>query len=136
MERIPLYRRPIFIILALFLAAAIVYDYFLNRIPIPGTPRIMLFTLPPLAVLCLLFLGARASGILFTGSPDSRNPLTAWASFIAIGALFLLNLAMLDSNSQAAMLSSVVLDLDLLLLVFLATLVICAQFVLPVEKSR
>ena len=134
MERIPFYRRPIFIILALLLTAAIVYDYFLNRIPIPATPRIMLFTLPPLAVLCLLFLGARAIGILFNGNPDSRNPLTAWAGFIGIGVLFLLNLVMLDSGSQAASLSSVVLDLDLLLLVFLATLVLCAQFVLPVES--
>jgi hypothetical protein len=46
MERIPFYRRPGFTLLAAFTAAAIVYNYFLNRIPELTTPRIMLFTLP------------------------------------------------------------------------------------------
>jgi len=134
MERIPLYRRPAFILLAAFLATAVVYSYFINRIPIINTPRIMLFTLPPVAVLCLIFLGVRSINIIFGGAADSRNTLIAWVGLVSITILFLLNLITLDAGTRPAPLYSLILDLDLLLLVFIGTLVVCAQFVLPVEN--
>ena len=112
------------------------YLYLQGRVVDPAVPRLMLFTIPPLAFLCLTYLEYRSVQILFIAGPGSRNLPAAALGFLGITAILLLNLLLFGDSEGAENLFGTILDLDLLLLVLLLTLLLCAQFVLPVESAE
>jgi regulator of protease activity HflC (stomatin/prohibitin superfamily) len=136
MERVPFFRRPTVLLVLGTLGAALLYLYIQGRVVDPAVPRLMLFTIPPLAFLCLTYLEYRSINILFIAGPGSRSLPAAALGFLTITSILLLNLLLFGDSEGAEKVFSLILDLDLLLLVFLFTLLLSAQFVLPVESIQ
>ncbi|MEJ2012037.1 MAG: hypothetical protein P8X64_07405 [Anaerolineales bacterium] len=132
MERVPFFRRPSVLLFLGALFGAALYLTLQDRVAEPIVPRFMLFIISPFATLSLLYLGYRSIHILFISHPDSRDALSATLGFLAILTLFILNLLLFASEPHG-FLPSLVIDLDLLLLTSLLMLLLCAQFVLPVD---
>jgi len=134
MERVPFFRRPTVLLALGALAGAALYLHLQGRVIAPAVPRFMLFTAPPLAFVCLLYLGYRSASILFNGQPESRSLPVSAAWLLGILALLGSNLLLFSTAEEPARLAGAIIDLDLLLLVFLLTLLLCSQFVLPVDS--
>ena len=133
MERVPFFRRTAVLLSLGILTAGGLYLYLQGRVSDPTIPRFLLFTIPPLALVGLFYLGYRSINILFLAQPDSRSLMAAVLGFTTIAALFILNLLLFTGTEASSFQAGLTIDLDLFLLVLVLTVLLCAQFVLPVE---
>ena len=134
MERVPIFRRASVLLFLGALTVCGLYLYLQGRVSDPTIPRLMLFTIPPLTFICLFYLGFRSIHILFMTQPDSRSLSIAVLGFLAITTLSILNLFLFAGGENSSFGVGLTLDLDLFLLLLLLTIMLCSQFVLPVES--
>ncbi len=135
MERTPFFRRTVWIFLIGLIAVGVPYVLFYLRAGPTNLPGSLLSLVP-------IFGGSAAIGALFfcllilTQSQGMQTSLPVLIRTAFVSGWLLAHLVYLSNDTQYFALQLIVLDVDLLVLALAFSLLIAAQFVLPVESGH
>lgn len=135
MERVPFFRRTLWISGLVLIAVGLPYALLFLRASPTGLPGSLLLLVPGLGA--LLALGALVlSSVLVVRVQDIRSSLSQLTLTLILAIWLLSHLAYLSEDQRYAIIRLILFDLDLLALASTFSLMIAAQFVLPVERGR
>jgi regulator of protease activity HflC (stomatin/prohibitin superfamily) len=135
MERVPFFRRTLWILILGLIVVGLPYALLYTRAAptsLPGSFLILVPFLGTITAMATLIL----SVILVMQVQGARNSLALLIRTSMISIWLLSHLIYLRQDPLSFTLQQIIFDLDLLIMALTASLLIAAQFVLPVESGR